>query len=164
MNQERPTPISRGLAAALVVVLCVLFVWDFVLPSLGGSNKSKVISVVNNLNQIELAKELWASDHGATGAVQVSVQDLARYMGQPASSSSLVKPVMGERYIINPLGVAPEAQLARDSSRWPSGTVIRLHAQPTVLLPNQQGGASGRQPIRPETNSASAAAASRRSP
>jgi len=78
-----------------------------------------------------------ASDHGATGAVQVSAQDLAIYMGQPAGSSNLVKPVMGERYIINPLGVAPEAQLARDSSRWPSGTVIRLHTHPTMLLPNK---------------------------
>jgi hypothetical protein len=120
-----------------MLVLCGLFVWYFVLPALGGSRKSRVIGVVNNLSHIELAKDMWASDHGATGKVQVSAQDLAIYMGQSTGASNLVNPVMGERYFINPLGVAPEAQLARDSSRWPSGTVIRLHAHPMMLLPNQ---------------------------
>ena len=139
MSREPSISISPGLVG-LVVVLCVLFVWHFVLPMLAGSRKSTVISVVNNLKQIELAKEMWASDRSATGALQVSAQDLAIYMGQPLGSSNLVRSVMGERYIINPLGVAPEAQLARDSGRWPSGTVIRLHGPPTLLLPNRVAG------------------------
>ena len=164
MSREPSKSIPPGLMVGLVVVLCVLFVWHFVLPMLGGSRKSIVISVVNNLKQIELAKEMWASDRSPTGALQVSAQDLAIYMGQPLGSSNLVRSVMGERYIINPLGVAPEAQLARDSGRWPSGTVIRLHGPPTMLLPNQQSGANGRQPSGSETNRASSAAGSRRSP
>jgi hypothetical protein len=164
MNQKPSKPIPPGLVAGLIVALCLLFIWYFVLPALSGSRKSLVISVVNNLSQIELAKEMWASDRGATGALQVSAQDLAIYMGQPAGSSNLVKPVMGERYIINPFGVAPEAVLAHDSGRWPSGTVIRLHSRPTLLLPNEQGRANGRQPSSSLTNPAPAAAASRRSP
>ena len=96
MSREPSKSISPGLIGGLVV-LRVLFVWHFVLPMLAGSRKSTVISVVNNLKQIELAKEMWASDRSPTGALQVSAQDLAIYMGQPLGSSNLVRSVMGER-------------------------------------------------------------------
>ena len=81
---------------------------------------------------------------------------------------TLLKPVIGERYIIHRLGVGPEAQLTQTYGKLPAGTVIRLRPESNqlyrVFLPNQQGGANGRQPFRPESSGTSPAAASRRSP
>jgi hypothetical protein len=150
MNQEPSKPVSRGLLVGLVIVLCLFFLWHFVLPMLSISHKSPIVSVLSNLRRVELAKELWAADHSATGGVQVSVQELAPYLGRSHDSNNLVRPVMGERYMINPLGVAPEAQLTRALGRWPSGTVVRLypegHPPSHLVLPEPRGGADQRQP------------------
>lgn len=101
------------------------FVWHVILPALGGSRKSNVMSIVSNLRQIEMMKEIWASDHGLTNPVRVSEADLAPY-AHGYLSNGLVRPVMGERYSIHRLGIGPEAQLTRPSRSLPTGTVIRL--------------------------------------
>jgi hypothetical protein len=121
------------------------------------------IRIINNLHQIDLAKEMWARDHIATGSVQVSAQDLGPYLSPRRGTNELVTPVVGERYVINPTGVEPQAQLTHSVGRWPSGAVIRLYGQPTILLP-KQGGANGRQPPLSDTNRAPAVAAPHRSP
>ena len=137
------------------------------LPALTGGGPSKTIRIVNNLRQIELMKQMWASDHAVTGSVRFTEHDLAPY-AYGYSSNGLARPVIGERYIIHGLGVGPEAQLTQPYGKLPAGTVIRLRPESNrlfrVFLPNQQGGANGRQPIQSETNRTSAAAASRRSP
>ena len=167
MNQEPAKPVSPVLLAVLVVALCLLFVWYFVLPALTRSRKSKVVSVVSNLRQIELMKEMWASDHGVTGSVRVSEQDLAPY-AYGYSSNGLARPVIGERYIIHRLGVGPEAQLTQAYKKLPAGTVIRLRPESNrlyrIFLPKPQVGGNGKQSVGSDTNPMSAAAASRRSP
>ena len=137
------------------------------LPALVGGGPSKTMRIVNNLKQIELMKAMWAADHGVTGSVRITEHDLAPY-AYGYSSNGLARLVAGEHYIIHRLGVGPEAQLTRPYGKLPAGTVIRLRPESNrlfrVVLPNEQGGANGRQPLRSETNRTSAAAASRRSP
>jgi hypothetical protein len=167
MSDQPPPKVRVGfLFTALTVALVLFFAWSM-LPMLTGGGPTKTMRIVNNLRQIETVKQMWASDHGLTGAVQISEQDLASYF-PGYSSNGLVRPVIGERYIIHRLGVGPEAQITRTYGRLPAGTVIRLRPESNrlyrVFLPNQQGGADGRQPIRSESNRISEAAASRRSP
>ena len=136
------------------------------LPARVGGGPSKMFRIVNNLRQIELMKQMWASDHGVTGSVRIAEQDLAPY-ASGYSSNGLVRPVFGEHYIIHRLGVEPEAQLTQTYGKLPPGTVVRLRPESNqlfrVFLP-KQGGANGRHRIQSETNRASAAAAAPRSP
>jgi len=127
MSQKPPRNVPHGLLLASVSAICLLVIWFLVLPRLTGSQRSVVLQVVGNLKRIQFAKEMWASDHGTSNPLQVSDEDLAVYVG-PRASTNLVKPIVGEHYIVNPLGMSPEAQLTHDVGRWPSGSVIRLDA------------------------------------
>lgn len=155
---------------AAIVLLIVLaggwLVFRAIAPTFTdrGSRNNNTVKVLNNLKQLEMAKDMWARDHGATGSVEVSAQDILPYLPAKTASNRLVLPVMGERYLINPTGVAPEAQLTGFTARWPSGAVIRLYDRPTVLLPNPQGAANGWQPLSSEANRPSSSATPRRAP
>jgi len=96
--------------------------------------------IVANLRQIELMKQMWASDQGVTGTVQITEQDLAPY-AYGYSSNGLARPVAGEQYIIHRLGVGPEAELTRPYGKLPAGTVIRLRPESNqlfrIILPNK---------------------------
>jgi hypothetical protein len=151
----------------LLATLGAVCLYALMLPALTGGGPSKTMRIVNKLRQIELMKQMWASDHGVTGSVRITEQDLAPY-AYGYSSNGLARPLAGERYIVHRLGVGPEAQLTQTYGKLPAGTVIRLRPESNrlfrVFLPNEQGGANGRQPDRSETNGTTSAAASRRSP
>jgi hypothetical protein len=151
-----PTPkVCGGFVFALMVAFVLLIAWSM-LPTLSGGGPTKTMGIVNNLRQIEIMKEMWASDRSITGKVQVSEHDLAPY-AHGYSSNGLAKPLIGERYIIHPLGVGPEAQLTKTYGKLPAGTIIRLRPDTNrlfrIFLPNAQGGANGRQPFSADTNS-----------
>jgi len=156
-----------SLLVLLLLILGLVCLAALMLPALTGGGPSEAMRIVSRLRQIELMKQLWASDHGATGSVRITEKDLIPY-APGYSSNGLVRPVAGERYIVHRLGVGPEAQLTQPYGKWPAGTVIRLRPESNrlfrIFLPNEQSRANGRQPIQPETNRAPAAAASRRSP
>ena len=164
MSAVPPPSRTLGLLSKLVVgVFIAVLIWSVLLPRLTGGGPTKTMRIVNNLRQIEMMKEMWASDHRITGSVQVTEHDLAPY-AYGYSSNGLARPVIGERYIVHRLGVGPEAQLTRAYGKLPQGTVIRLRPDTNrlfrIFLP--KGGAVNRsQPIRPETNAASSTAASR---
>jgi hypothetical protein len=151
----------------LLVVVGLWFLFIFIAPMLVGGGPAKTMSIVNNLRQIELMKQQWALDHGVTGSVRIAEHDLAPY-AYGYSSNGIARPVTGERYIIHRSGLGPEAQLTQAYGKLPAGTVIRLRPDTNrlfrIFLPNEQGGANGRQPIRPETNRTPEAAASSHSP
>ena len=111
------------------------------LPALAGGGPSKTLRIVNNIRQIEVMKQMWASDHGVTGSVRSTEQDLAPY-AYGYSSNDLARPVFGERYSIHRLGVGPEAQLTKTYGKLPAGTVVRLRPESNrlfrVFLPNPQ--------------------------
>jgi hypothetical protein len=121
-----------GLLAAILIP--VLLLYAIVLPHLAGGGPAYGARIFSNLKQIELAKQLWAEDHSATGAVLITVRDLTPYLRIPSSQySNFVPPVICERYIINPLGVSPEAELTQSCKSWPKGTVFQLN--PMRMIP-----------------------------
>ena len=110
------------------------------------TNRGPVVGqIVNNLSLIQQAKELWAHDHGRTGAVMVTEQDLAPYVHD---FPDCLRHVVGERYKLNSLSESPEAELTRKWGSCPKGTRFRL--SPTnmhdyqVILPNKPHAANSR--------------------
>jgi len=148
-----------GLPAVLAVVAgFFLVVWFFVLPRLVGGGPAKGSLIEDNLKYIYLAKQLWASDHSMTKAVQVTEQDLTPY-------TDIIRRVDGEQYTINPIGTPPEAQLMRALKPWPKGTVIRLREDgrgQEIILPGIAVQAAAAAPSSKETNGTSSAAGSAR--
>jgi hypothetical protein len=116
----------------LGVLVAALFLYIFVLPHLAGSHRAMAPRIYSNLKQIEIAKQMWAQDHSVTGAVQITERDLAPYLRSP-QNSNFVSSVICEHYVINPLGVSPEAVLTQSWKAWPSGTVFRLN--PMKMIP-----------------------------
>jgi hypothetical protein len=166
MSHQPSRPVSSVLVVGLVVTLSWSLVWLFVLPRLAGSTRAKVPQVVGNLQQIDLAKQIWAKDHAATNGAAVTEQDLAGYLGGPGRTG-LVAFVDSEVYRLNAIGTPPEAQLQRAiGTLLPRGTLVRwtTNAGCEILLPNLQGGANGWQPLYSVRGRTPAAAAPRRSP
>ncbi len=166
MNERSDPPVRPGFLLALVVVLALVLLAYIALPSLAGSTKAKLPQIISNLRQLDLSKEMWASDHSATAGALVSEQDLAKYLGPRVSSTGLVVSVDSETYSLNPIGTPPEARLEKSIGRFPKGMLMRWSTNGgcEILLPNPQGGANGWQPLHSGTNRTSAAAATRRSP
>jgi len=109
--------------AALVLSLCI--------PNFIRSGPSKTVGIANNLRQLDGAKQQWAFEHGSTGAVMVTEEDVAPYLRS-------FKPVAGERYVLKTLPEPPEAELTRDLEGKRKGSVLRLNNKGTldVILPN----------------------------
>jgi hypothetical protein len=102
------------------------------IPNYVGSPRSKTLAIVSNLRQLDGAMQQWAFEHGKTGSVVVTEQDLAPYLGQS------LKPIAGERYILKTLLQSPEAELTHRLEGRPKGSVLRLNPNGTfdVVLPN----------------------------
>ena len=123
---------------------------------------SRLAAIENNLKELDRAKQLWASDHTITNGVKVTEQDLAAYFPSGGGSNGLVKPVIGELYVISSLGSPVEAQLTRDYGTLPKGTVIRLGNRGVERIrPNLETQGTGANTSVKETNGTSTAAGSR---
>lgn len=135
-NRDR---LSR-LAAVGGTLIILAFVVSICIPNFISSPHSKTLVIINNLRQLDGAIQMWALDHGQTGAVLVTKQDLAPYLTHPPHLDGWVKPVAGERYILKGLYEPPEAELTRDLEGRPKGSVLRLSTNGfDVILPGQSG-------------------------
>ena len=128
MSYTPGTYVRPGFVLSLLLALGVLALAALVIPSHARKGRSVIVRVGNNVSQIEVAKEIWAREHGATGLVSISEQDLAPYLAGGGGRTGFVSAIVGERYLINKLGLPAEAQLTRDLNRFPKGTIIRLSA------------------------------------
>ena len=70
----------------ILMLLCGLIVW-VAIPNFVGHSQSKANYIINNLRQIDGAKNQWAFDHGITNSDQItgltnqlSEQDLSPYL------------------------------------------------------------------------------------
>jgi len=108
----------------LVIAAVAYLVWLVCVPNFAGSRTSKINGIINNLRQLDGAKQQWALDHGKTGAVLVTEQDIAPYLMHPPGR---IRPVAGERYILNRLDQSPEAELTHQLLNRPKGTRIGLN-------------------------------------
>ena len=91
------------------------------------SGTSKTSAIFSNLRQLDGAKQIWAFEHGRTGAVAVTTQDIAPYLPHFTA-------VAGERYILRTLAEVPEAQLTREVDGRPKGTVLRFGTNDSVEI------------------------------
>jgi hypothetical protein len=168
MSQAPRQLVRPALVANLVVALVLALLVCVFLPMLGGSRRGKLPRIVMNLARIGAAKEMWASDRAATNGAAVSNQDLIPFLGEGPGSTGWIASVDSEVYRVNPVGVPPETRLesAYGGGSLPKGTRLRWskNAGCEKLLPNQQGGANGWQPLYSWTNRAAPEAATRRSP
>ncbi len=130
-----------ALLATFVVMECMLCSQNFV-----RSGPSKTSGIVNNLRQLEGAKQQWAQDHKPTNAVEITQQDLTPYFSFPPNKG-WVTPVAGERYTLKSLGESPVAELTREVDGRPKGTLLRLgtNGELEIVLPGQprQGTGAG---------------------
>jgi hypothetical protein len=90
--------------------------------------------------QLDGAVQQWALDHGRTGAVVVTREDIAPYLRHSPDTNGWVKSVAGERYILKTITDSPEAHLTRDLEGRPKGTVIRLgtNMHVEIILPKER--------------------------
>jgi len=137
---SKPPAQVRFIFVLLIVIGCAIVIAGQMLPSLTGGGPSIGTKIVHNLKQIDLAKQMWAQDHNVTNSTHVSAEALIPYLPSRRKPGKLLAPVIGERYIINSVGVPPEAQLTTKLGKWPAGTIIRLHPSTNgpyeVILPN----------------------------
>ena len=137
MSQRAAKPVYLGM---LLLLLAGVVAFALFKPLFTEGGPTKTMEIVNNLNQIELMKQMWSSDHGVTGSVRITEHELAPYV-RGYSSNGLVRQVIGERYIIHRLGVGPEAQVTQTYGKLPAGTVIRLRPESNqlfrIILPNK---------------------------
>jgi hypothetical protein len=136
MSDRPATLIPLRYTLALVGAVLVLSAFEVVLPCLSGSRKSILVGVVNNLVQIDRAKQEWAAEHRATNGSPVSEADLARWF--PRHSKVVVVPVVAETYSVNPIGVLPEARLSKAVGRYTIGTVLRLGKKGLEMVVRQE--------------------------
>jgi hypothetical protein len=114
------------------VLILIALVLSICIPNYVGNSRSKTLEIVNNLRQLDGAMQQWAFEHGKTGAVMATEQDVAPYLRHS------LKPVAGERYILKTLSESPEAQLTHRLEGRPKGSVLRLNTNGAfdVILPN----------------------------
>ena len=113
-----------------VSLLCMLCSLNFV-----RSGTSKTNAIFNNLRQLDGAKQTWAFEHGRTGAIVVTTQDIAPCLPHFTA-------VAGERYILRTLAEVPEAQLTHEVDGRPKGTVLRFGTNDSVEIIGPTNGLS----------------------
>jgi len=87
-------------------------------------------TLLSNLRTIEAAKEQWTLEQGKKAGEPVAEQAIALLM-----KNGLPKPVAGEIYQINPVGMPPSARLSKPLGDLPAGHVIELPMTPPRALP-----------------------------
>ncbi len=96
----------RLLELAAVLTICAVLA-AMLLPSLAKSKaKAERISVMNNLRQLDLAKQQWAVDHQKPAGATPTVNDLKPYLGRGEIPS-----VAGEKYVLGEVGQPAAAEV-----------------------------------------------------
>ncbi|HXF11132.1 MAG TPA: hypothetical protein VN625_10135 [Desulfuromonadaceae bacterium] len=112
-------------------------------------HRGNINGIINNLRQIDGAKNEWAYERGFTNTEQFShltnqltEKDLFNYFHHgPGNPTNLVPIMNGEIYTVNAMNRGPEAKLTRKEKlgddKLPIGTVIRLEEDPISHFPYQ---------------------------
>jgi len=121
-----------GLVCALALLGGLVL---FRLSNFTNGGPSATNAIINNLRQIEGAKQQLALERSLPEGHTVTEADLAPYLGRGTRSFPQCRP-WGERYVINPIGTEPYAIVDEDHRvrrrGWteghtvPKGTVVRL--------------------------------------
>ena len=133
MQLSARVKIINRLLILLILGLLVLLLWS---RFDGGRPHDPKNYIINNLRQIEGAKQQWALENNVTGNVQVTEQNVGPYLGR-GTNIGWVVPFAEERYVLKLLEESPEAHLTKKIKEMPKGTVIRFgtNGYDEVILP-----------------------------
>jgi hypothetical protein len=125
----------------LIYVFVAALLVAMAIPNFVGSHTSKINGIINNLRQIDAAKNEWAVEHGVTNLDQIarltnqlSAKDITPYLHFQNYQGVLVPSVAGETYAIGALNKSPEAKLVHKIYSYPTGSIIRF-SNSTNLFP-----------------------------
>lgn len=142
MNEKSKIFSSRSwLWYLLIYVFVAALLFAMAIPNFVGSHTSKINGIINNLRQIDAAKNEWAVEHGVTNLDQIatltnqlSEKDISPYLHFKKPQGSLVPSVAGETYTVGALNKSPEAKFVHKIYSYPSGSIIRF-SNSTNLFP-----------------------------
>ncbi len=102
--------------ASIIFMPCFLLVAPLVSTLLLGAKISaqetaQEHQIVDNLNKIDTAKTMWATETGASTGAAVTTTQLTKYLG-----GQEIKPIVGETYEPHPVGEAATAKLPANKS------------------------------------------------
>jgi hypothetical protein len=147
-NQNNSTNWS-WILKLLVFVFIAGLLFAIIIPNHVGPHTSKLNGIINNLREMDAAKNEWvvkqglAVKYGFTNVSQFTEltnqpteQDPTPYLRHnPGKQGDLIPSVAGEIYAINPLNKSPEAKLVRKISMpWPQGSIIRFSGNTNAYL------------------------------
>jgi len=104
----------------LVLLLLLGGYWLF--PRIPRNSARQLNTIANNMRILEGAKEQWALEHHATNGALPTAADLAPYL----KGGEFIKPAVGERFTINPVGERITATLTREVAGWEAGRVLTV--------------------------------------
>jgi hypothetical protein len=169
-SDANPKPIRSWLLTILPLLVIVGLLATVAVPNFVGGGPSKISGIINMLRNIDGAKEEWAFDHGYTNnmvpSLKITAQDIAPYFYHENGKDPFVRIRLvieksgnlhnpqGVVYVINPLGISPEARFTKafklsDQSGFfgpkiPKGTVMRFSTNTNAenfveyVLPGQE--------------------------
>ena len=105
-----------------IVFLLFGFVIVIVIPNfVRATHETAANACINNLRQIESAKEQWALENGKTNGTIVTENDIKPYI-KLDSNGNLPKCPAGGTYIIGRVGENPKCSIG--TSAWPNSHVL----------------------------------------
>jgi hypothetical protein len=123
MDKYHASRPSKLVVVPITLISCILigFVAVFVVPMLVRRIYERAANAcINNLRQIDGAKEQWALENHITNR-PVSTSDIQPYMGRGSAGTFPICPAGGQ-YIIGKLGEDPRCTIGRFA--WPNDHVL----------------------------------------
>jgi Mg-chelatase subunit ChlD/type II secretory pathway pseudopilin PulG/tetratricopeptide (TPR) repeat protein len=122
-GHRAPRRVANRLIAALAVLSLMAVLGSLLLPSLAKSKaKAQRITVLNNMRQLELAKQMWADENQKPAGTAPTMDELKPYLGGRG-----LPPIAGERYVVGKVGEAVTAEVDAEAAKLTFG---RLPARP----------------------------------
>jgi Mg-chelatase subunit ChlD/type II secretory pathway pseudopilin PulG len=122
-GHRSPRRVANRLIAALAVLSLMAVLGSLLLPSLAKSKaKAQRITVLNNMRQLELAKQMWADENQKPAGTAPTMDELKPYLGGRG-----LPPIAGERYVVGKVGEAVTAEVDAEAAKLTFG---RLPARP----------------------------------
>jgi hypothetical protein len=82
---------------------------------------SQMNAIINNLRMLDGAKQQWALENKKGGSDEPTMADLEPYLGR-----ATMKPIIGEKYIVNPVNASPQVEFTSKVRSYSAGSRASL--------------------------------------